>query len=117
METHVKILGILYIAFNILSLIAAIIIFTTLMGLGIISGEREAIGILFIISMIVTTIMVILSLPGILGGIGLLKLWSWARILVLILGFLNLLSFPIGTALGIYTIWVLVQDKTAELFA
>jgi len=28
----------------------------------------------------------------------------------------GLLNFPIGTAIGIYSIWVLVQDETARLF-
>ena len=29
----------------------------------------------------------------------------------------ELLNIPIGIAIGIYSIWVLVQDETAKLFA
>ena len=51
-----------------------------------------------------------------IGGIYLLKHRPWARILVLVLGFINLIEIPIGTALGIYTLWVLFKDETIKLF-
>ena len=58
----------------------------------------------------------LLSIPELIGGIGLLKRRGWARILVLIIGILDLINIPIGTAIGIYTIWVLLNEKTAQLF-
>src|SRR5713226_7519754 len=40
---------------------------------------------------------------------------SWARMLGLVLGFLALVRFPLGTALGVYTLWVLLpQESGAE---
>jgi predicted nucleic acid-binding Zn ribbon protein len=45
---------------------------------------------------------------GLAAGIGLLQRASWARVLTLVMGFLSLVSIPFGTALGIYTIWVLL---------
>lgn len=51
---------------------------------------------------------------GVFGAIELLAAWAlmerqpWARMLILVLGFLAVLRFPFGTALGIYTIWVLL---------
>ena len=62
-------------------------------------------------------ILSIFFVPGIVGGIGLLRHKQWVRYLVLILGILSLLNIPVGTALGIYTLWVLLQDETAKLFA
>jgi hypothetical protein len=59
----------------------------------------------------------VLSLPGIIGGIGLLREKEWARILVLILSGFNLFNVPIGTAVGIYSIYVLLQPETVQLFA
>jgi hypothetical protein len=47
----------------------------------------------------------------------LLKYKSWARYLVLVLAILDLLNIPIGTAIGVYSIWVLAQDETAKMFA
>jgi hypothetical protein len=64
----------------------------------------------------VASFFLLLSAPGLIGGIYLLKRRPWARILVLVLGFLNLIEIPIGTALGIYTIWVLLKDETVNLF-
>jgi len=44
---------------------------------------------------------------GFFAGWGLLQREEWARTVALVVGFLALLNVPIGTALGIYTLWVL----------
>jgi hypothetical protein len=116
MQKHVTALGVLYIALESLGLLAAIIVFWAVVGGGLISGDEEAIAITAIVGTTIAGFLIITSLPGIIGGIGLLKHRPWARILVLILGFLNLLFVPFGTILGIYTIWVLLKDDTAKLF-
>jgi hypothetical protein len=56
------------------------------------------------------------SALGIIGGIGILKRKNWARYLVMVQSVLDLFNFPIGTALGIYCVWVLAKDETARLF-
>ena len=116
MERHVTVLGILYIAFSALGFLLAIIIFTAVVGGGIISGDSEAMAITGIVGPAVALFFVLLSAPGMIGGIYLLKHRPWARILVLVLGFINLIEIPIGTALGIYTIWVLFKNETVDLF-
>ena len=58
----------------------------------------------------------LLSFPGIIGGIGLLKYKNWARYLVLLLAVFDLFMVPLGTVFAIYTFWVLVQDKTVAIF-
>jgi len=59
-------------------------------------------------------------IPGIIAyiltGYGLLNYKSWARILAIILATLNLILFPIGTAIGIYTLWAMFNDETKALF-
>jgi hypothetical protein len=45
---------------------------------------------------------------------GLFERRSWARILVLVLGFFALIRFPFGTALGIYTLWVLLPGAAGQ---
>jgi hypothetical protein len=89
MEKHVTILGALYIAFSSLGVLAAIIVFVAIAGGGLLSGEDklEAIA----VGSAIAFFLALISVPGIIGGIGILKRKSWARILVLILGFLNLL--------------------------
>jgi hypothetical protein len=116
MEKHVQVIGILYIVYNILGVLLAGIIFWVLFGGGLISGDREAMAIVGIVATVVSGFIFITSVPGIIGGIVLLKYKPWSRILVLILGFLNLIDIPFGTALGIYTIWALMKDETVELF-
>jgi len=116
MEKHVTVLGILYIAFSALGLLLAVIIFAAVVGGGIISGDSEAKAITAIVGPAVSALFLLLAAPGLIGGIYLLKRRPWARILMLVLGFLNLIHIPIGTALGIYTIWVLLKTETANLF-
>lgn len=53
-----------------------------------------------------------ISAVGLLAGWGLLTWKDWARILAIILGVLNLINFPFGTALGIYTLWVLLPAES-----
>jgi hypothetical protein len=43
---------------------------------------------------------------------GLFEREPWARMLGVVIGFLALLRFPLGTALGIYTLWVLLPEKS-----
>jgi hypothetical protein len=118
MESHVKAVGIINIASSILGILAAIIVFAILnIVANIPDVDEEAVRILQIIGIVIPWFLIIISLPGIVGGIGLLKFQGWARILILILAFLNLLNFPIGTAIGIYSIWVLLNNKTEKLFA
>ena len=116
MEKHVTVLGVLYIASSALGILAAIIVFTAVVGGGLISGDSEAMAITAIVGPIIALFLILVSLPGIIGGIGLLKRRNWARILVLVLGFLNLINIPFGTALGVYTIWTLLKDETVRLF-
>jgi hypothetical protein len=51
---------------------------------------------------------------GFLAGWGLLQREDWARTLSLVLGFIALLSVPVGTAIGVYTLWVLLPQRSDE---
>lgn len=59
-------------------------------------------------------------LLGVFGVIHLVLAWGlyerklWARPLGLAIGFLALIRFPLGTALGIYTLWVLLPELSAR---
>lgn len=131
MEQHVTVVGVLRIGFGALGILGAIIllliaaiVFASTVGPGIISGDEEALRILTAIGSGVglflcgiALFVALLSVPGIIGGIGLLRLKPWARYLVLILAVFDLFNIPIGTAVGVYSIWVLVHDDTAQLFA
>jgi len=57
----------------------------------------------------VGTFLFITSILGIIAGWGLLERKPWARGLAIAFGILALFNFPFGTALGIYTLWVLAS--------
>ncbi len=124
MKQQVSILGVLYIAFGVLGMVAAVGMLVLLGGAaGIVSmvSEREpdaavAVPILAILAVALFSIIAVLSIPGLVVGIGLVKFKSWARIGGLILSALNLLNFPFGTALGIYGLWVLLNKETEAAF-
>ena len=116
METHVKILGWLYIVLGALGMVGALVVIIAVAGGGLISGDRTAILITSIVAFVVGGLVVLISAPGIVAGIGLLNFKPWGRIMALVLGFLNLPGFPTGTALGVYTLWVLLQEQSTPLF-
>jgi zinc-ribbon domain len=51
---------------------------------------------------------------GFAAGYGLLQREPWARVLALVLAFLSLINIPLGTALGVYTLWVLLPAQAEE---
>ncbi len=60
-----------------------------------------------------TIVIYVRGALGIMVGIGLLRRERWARPLALVVGILMLVKIPFGTALGIYTLWVLVPAQSA----
>ena len=102
MERHINVVAALQIGYSILGLMIAGAFFAFFHLIGDLVDEPEAEMVLGIVANVVMVITIILSIPGILAGIGLFKRKEWARILTLIISVLNLLSFPLGTALGIY---------------
>jgi len=116
MEQHVPILGWVYIISNaFMALLGGFLLFF-LTGIGVISGEAEAIAILGLVGMFVSGILVVLALPGMIAGYGLLRRKECGRILAIIIGILNLINFPIGTIIGVYALWVLFQESALTYF-
>jgi len=69
-----------------------------------------------IVLLVIAAIVLLVSIAGIIGGAGVLKRREWGRILLLVVSFFNLARIPLGTVLGIYSIWVLLNDETIRLF-
>jgi hypothetical protein len=116
MRQHVPIVAWLNIAGAILLLLVGGFLLLLLPSIGAISGDREALGILSTVAVGVSCLFGMLALPGLIAGIGLLRRSSWGRILAIIVSFINLLNFPIGTIIGVYSLWVLFQDSAAIYF-
>ncbi len=115
MESHVKLLGILLIVYNSLHLLAAL---AFILGLGIVGrivGELNlpfGVGeLLRVLLPVLVGLLLAVSALGILGGAALLQHDRWGRMLVIVLSCINLLRMPVGTALGIYGLWVLMSAE------
>jgi hypothetical protein len=118
MKKHTQIVAALHIALGVLSLIGAVVVFVVfgIAGSIVVSqGEHQAAGILGIIAVALGIFLAALALPGIIGGWALFTGRSWGRPLVLVLGAIHLLNIPLGTALGIYTIWALMHEPVSPL--
>lgn len=64
----------------------------------------------------IAAVIIFFSLVGIIGAIGVLKRKEWGRILLLVISFFHLIRVPLGTILGVYSIWVLLNNETIKLF-
>ena len=125
MEKHIQLVGILNIVYrSFLLVIAGFLCLLTAWITHAIQMEiyhnsdvpLEVINIIPLIICSIAAIMFIVSVVGILGGIGVLKRKEWGRIITLIVSILNLIHIPIGTALGAYSLWVLMNDESIKMF-
>jgi len=123
MVTHVKIVAVLHIVmggFGVLIGLALLLLFGGLAGAVGMSGQSHdslvAIPILGTLGIFLFALIGILSLPGIVAGVGLLQFRPWARTLTIILSAVHLFNVPFGTALGVYGFWVLLSPETEALF-
>jgi hypothetical protein len=124
MDTHVRVLGVIYLAVGILGLMVAALMMIGIGGAaGVIGVTAEsddaalAIPILSIVGTFLLTFILTFSLPAVCTGIGLLYFKPWARIAGIVLSAIALLGFPWVTILGVYGLWVLLHRQTELLFS
>lgn len=110
-ERHYRIVAILHIVYACLGMLLGLLAAALMLGLSLLPnlGEHSVneFMILRVLGIIAIAVTVLTTFPAFIGGIGLLKRQSWARILLLIVAVFDLASFPFGTAIGIYTLWAL----------
>lgn len=121
MHTHVKVVAVLYIVLGSLNLLAALI-FGFAMGLaGTIVGMSDdpdaamALPIIGITGTALVVFLLLLSLPTIITGVGLLRHREWARIAGIVIAAIAIFHFPFGTAIGVYGLWTLLNNETARI--
>jgi len=114
---HIQLLGILHIVYSgLICIPGVILIVMSKFFFGLILQNVHNPPPFFIASIfaLIGWLLLIRGAVGVAAGIGLLQRAPWARILALVIAFLSLISFPFGTALGIYTIWVLLSSGAEE---
>ncbi|HYW09748.1 MAG TPA: hypothetical protein VE913_22485 [Longimicrobium sp.] len=117
MRQHIDTVAWVNIGLGVLGLMVAFLAGASISFAGIISGDAEATGILMVIAAFVVGFITLLSVPQLVGGWALLRRKAWGRPMVLLLSFLNLLNFPLGTMVGGYSLWVLMSDESRALFS
>jgi hypothetical protein len=127
MRDHIRLLGILNLIWSSASIALALVVLLVFGGLaaffgvlGIESPNNNADGLLAapfmaLIGVAAVLLICLVSLPAFLGGIGLLKMKSWSRVLMIVISILHLFTFPVGTALGVYGLWVLFNEEARRL--
>ncbi len=83
---------------------------------GDIGNGQVAAPILAVVGVCIAVFFLVLALPSILGGWGLLKFRPWARIVIIVVSIFHLFNFPFGTALGVYGFWVLLGEEGRRIF-
>ncbi|MCZ8215471.1 MAG: hypothetical protein O9262_04485 [Cyclobacteriaceae bacterium] len=118
LDGHKKVLGILYVVSAVLTILGALlinVILSLVFSFAFDNANPEEQKVLDFITTLVAylpaIILIFFAAPSLLAGIGLLAKQKWALILALIVGCLKLFSFPIGTAVGIYAIWIFSEDQ------
>jgi len=117
MQKHVTLVAAFHIGYGVLGILGAVIIWALVVRISSIAQNEQVPRIVSVVTNVAAFALVFIAIPGIIGGFGLLKRQSWARILVLIISVLYLIRIPVGTALGVYSIWALLNEETRELFA
>jgi len=116
---HVRLVGILWLAYSALTFLGGIaveIVAHTLFGKGIHLGGPgpEVTNWLRPLLTFVGGLVLIKAAAGFIAGWGLLQRDEWGRVLALIVAFISLFNVPLGTALGIYTLWVLLPGQSED---
>ncbi|HXZ42196.1 MAG TPA: zinc ribbon domain-containing protein [Terriglobales bacterium] len=114
---HIRLLGILWLALSALNAVGGVILYilanTLFVHLPEMSGgPRAATAWLHPFLSVIGIIVIVKAAAGFLAGWGLLQREPWARMLTIVLAFLALFNIPFGTALGIYSLWVLLPAES-----
>ena len=125
MEQHIKIVGVLNIVWGTMLALGGLVVllvFGSAFGIVGTATRHEpdaaiALPIIGVVGGAISLFLLLLSVPSIVAGIGLLKCKPWSRILAIVVLAFHLLSIPFGTALGIYGLWVLFSQESLRLLA
>jgi len=123
MQTHIKVLGVVYLAFGGCMLLAALFLALAMGGAASIVGATAephdaaiAIPILGIAGTALVTFLGLFAVPSLVTGYGLLTFKPWSRVVGIVLSAISLIHIPLGTLVGIYGLWVLLNKETERLF-
>jgi hypothetical protein len=115
MDTHIRALGRLNIAFGVLS---AIFFLGTLISYGSLQSLYSAAQADFTAAALLASVLfhAAVAVPCIVLGYAAMQYREWARSALTVVSALNLMNPPIGPFIGAYSLWVLLTPETDPLF-
>lgn len=129
MDKHIQLAGILNIVYRSITFLGGMFLlllatcfwrlFDYLVAIGEIRPHEVPMELVKLVPIVLTFAgfcVILVSIVGIVAGAAVLKRKEWGRILLLVVSFFSLMRIPLGTALGIYSIWVLLKDETIRAF-
>lgn len=111
-EQHKRILGTLYVVFstlNVVMVLVATLVISEIVPYHI--DEPEEFIVLNLVKYAVLSLTIVLTLPALIAGVGLLYKKDWALTLAFIMGIIGILGFPIWTFIGIYSIVIFIMAQ------
>jgi hypothetical protein len=124
MKSHVDFLGVLFIVWGLLT--AVVGLSTLALGVGAVAliasasrsgGGQVAAGITAAAFTTLAFIAILWGAAHVIVGVPLRRHTPWSRLVALTLGSVDLLLLPYGTALGVYALYVLLNEKGKTLFS
>jgi hypothetical protein len=94
--------------------VGAVALITSAAGRG--GGSQVAAGLTAAVFTVLAIIAILWGIAHMVVGVPLRRHRPWARILALVLGSVDLVLLPYGTALGCYALYVLLSEQGKELF-
>ena len=122
MIAHVELLGVLFIIWGLLTTLIGV----STLALGVAAaalvasrsgGSQVAAGVTAAAFTTLAVMAIIWGVIHVVVGVPLRRRQAWARLVALMLGSVDLVLLPYGTALGVYALWVLLHEKGKALFA
>lgn len=124
MEPHVDFVGALFIVWGLLTTLVGVS--TLALGVGAVAlitsasrgggGGQFAAGLTAAAFTSLAIIAILWGSAHVVVGVPLRRHRPWSRLIALMLGSVDLLLLPYGTALGVYTLYVLLNEKGKALF-
>ena len=121
MATHVDFVGVLFVVWGVLT--ALVGLSTLALGVGAASLAASAnrpggvaVGLTAVAFIALAIIAIVWGVGHVVIGVFLRRRQHRARLVALLVGSIDLLLLPYGTALGCYALWVLLSERGKALF-
>ncbi len=125
MKSHVDFVGVLFVVWGLLTVLVGVS--TLALGVGAVAlitsasrgggGGQVAAGLTAAVFTALAFLAILWGAAHVVVGVPLRRHTPWSRLAALMLGSVDLLLLPYGTALGAYALYVLLNERGKALFS